>query len=182
MKLGETVRSSETVYQGKIINLRRDTVVLEDGREALREVVEHSGGVGVLPLDGDGSVYLVRQYRHGAGKVLLEIPAGKRSPGEDPLACGRRELLEEVGATAEEYVFLGDLLPTPAYCEEVIPVYLAKGLSFSEQNLDDGEFLRVEKIPLAELLEQVLRGEIEDAKTQSAALKTAVLEGLLKRP
>ncbi len=180
MKLEETILSSERIYEGKIINLRRDKVALEDGREAVREIVEHPGGVGILPLDGDGNVYMVRQYRHGAREAVLEIPAGKLNYGEDALECGKRELLEEIGAAAEEYVFLGKIYPTPAYCEEVIPVFLAKGLSFSEQKLDEGEFLKVEKIPLKTLLSMVLGGELPDCKTQIAVLKTAVREGLLK--
>ena len=180
MKLEETVLSSERLYEGKIINLRRDMVELENGREAAREIVEHPGGVGILPLDRDGIVYMVRQYRHGAGEVVLEIPAGKLNYGEDALECGKRELLEEIGATAQEYIPLGEIFPTPAYCEEIIPVFLAKGLSFSSQKLDEGEFLSVEKIPLRELLAMVMNGELPDCKTQIAVLKTAVLEGLLK--
>jgi len=180
MKLQETVISSESLYKGKIINLRRDVVRLENGGEALREVIEHPGGVGILPLDEDGMVYMVRQYRHGARGVELEIPAGKLNYGEDALECGKRELLEEIGATAKEYVSLGKIHPTPAYCEEVIPIFLAKGLSFSEQNLDEDEFLQIEKYPLSELLARVMANEICDAKTQIAVLKTAVLEGLLK--
>ena len=179
MKYKEETVESERLYQGKIISLRKDIVRLEDGRETLREVVEHPGGVGVLPLESNGDVYLVKQYRHGARKSLLEIPAGKRDPGEEPLECGKRELLEEVGASAEEFLFLGDMLPTPAYCEEVIPIFLAKKLSFSEQNLDEGEFLSVVRMPLTEVVKQVLSGEITDAKTQCAVLKAAVLEGLL---
>ena len=180
LKLTETVLSSERIYEGKIINLRRDMVALENGRKAAREIVEHPGGVGILPLDKDGSVYMVRQYRHGAREIVLEIPAGKLNYGEDALECGKRELLEEIGATAQEYISLGKIFPTPAYCEEVIPIFLAKGLSFSEQKLDEGEFLNVEKVKLKKLLSMVMRGELPDCKTQIAILKAAVLEGLLK--
>jgi ADP-ribose pyrophosphatase len=180
LKLEETVLSSERLYEGKIINLRRDMVALENGREAAREIIEHPGGVGILPLDQDGTVYMVRQYRHGAGEVVLEIPAGKLNYGEDALACGKRELLEEIGAVAQEYIPLGKIFPTPAYCEEIIPIFLAKGLSFSGQKLDEGEFLHVEKVPLRKLLSMVMDGELPDCKTQIAVLKTAVLEGLLK--
>lgn len=112
MKLEETVISSKRLYEGKIINLRRDMVMLEDGQEAAREIIEHPGGVGILPLDQDGAVYMVRQYRHGAGEIVFEIPAGKLNYGENPLECGKRELLEEVGASAAEYIPLGKIFPT----------------------------------------------------------------------
>ena len=170
MKLEETILSSERIYEGKIINLRRDKVALEDGREAAREIVEHPGGVGILPLDGDGNVYMVRQYRHGAREAVLEIPAGKLNYGEDALECGKRELLEEIGAAAEEYVFLGKIYPTPAYCEAVIPVFLAKGLSFSEQKLDEGEYVEVKAYTIDELKEMIFTGRIEDSKTVAALL------------
>lgn len=181
MKLEETVLHSEVAYKGRIINLRNDTVRLPDGREAPRDVVEHPGGVGVLPLDNEGNAYMVRQYRHGVEEIVLEIPAGKLDgTGESPLECGKRELLEEIGAQATHYTGLGHILPTPAYCSERIYIYLATGLTFLEQRLDEGEFLNVEKIPLAELLAMVIRNELADAKTQVAVLRAAALEGLLK--
>ena len=109
--------------------------------------------------------------------MLTEIPAGKLEYGEDPLSCGKRELKEEIGAAAEEWVDLGKIYPTPAYDTEVIHIYLAKGLSFGEQHLDPGEFLNVERVPLLTLYEQVMAGEILDAKTQIAVLKVkAMLE------
>ena len=116
MNLTETTLRSEVKYKGRIINLRQDTVALTDGREALRDVVEHPGGVGNLPLDADGNAYMVRQYRSGVQDIVLEIPAGKLEYGEDPLECGRRELMEEIGARAERYTDLGRIYPTPAYC------------------------------------------------------------------
>lgn len=178
MELKETLLEKQTVYEGKIVNLRRDTVRLPDGRESLRELVEHPGGVGVLPLDGDQNVYMVRQFRYGAGQVVLEIPAGKLE-GEDPLDCGKRELHEEIGLKAQRYTDLGRIFPTPAYDSEIIYVYLAEGLEMIDQKLDDGEFLEVEKIPLQKLLEMALAGELPDAKTQIAVLRTAKLKGLL---
>ena len=159
MELKETLLEKQTVYEGKIVNLRRDTVRLPDGRESLRELVEHPGGVGVLPLDDDQNVYKLE--------------------GEDPLDCGKRELHEEIGLKAQRYTDLGKILPTPAYDSEIIYVYLAEGLEMIEQKLDDGEFLEVEKIPLQKLLEMALAGELPDAKTQIAVLRTAKLKGLL---
>lgn len=182
MELKEEILTSEQMYQGKIINLRKDVVRLPNNNETLREIVEHPGGVGILPLDNDGMVYMVRQYRHGVREAVLEIPAGKLNYGEDALLCGKRELLEEIGASADEYIGLGVIYPTPAYCEEVLPVFLAKGLTFSKQKLDDDEFLEIEKIPLRELLNMALQNELKDAKTQIAVLKAAVHEGLLQKP
>lgn len=179
MNLKETTLRSEVKYEGRIINLRQDTVALPDGREALRDVVEHPGGVGILPLDADGNAYMVRQYRSGVQDIVLEIPAGKLEYGEDPLDCGRRELMEEIGARAERYTELGRIYPTPAYCAENIYIYLATGLNFERQKLDEGEFLAVEKIPLRELVAMAVEGALPDAKTQVAVLRAAFMEGLL---
>ena len=175
MKLQETVISSESLYQGKIINLRRDVVRLENGGEALREVIEHPGGVGILPLDHDGMVYMVRQYRHGARGVELEIPAGKLNYGEDALECGKRELREETGAVAEKYTFLGELYPSPGYVGEIIYMYMAENLAFGDTDPDEDEFVETVKIPFDKALEMVMNGEIKDAKTQAAILKAAVM-------
>ena len=175
MVVNEKTVSRKTVFEGKIIKVHTDAVELENGMPAYREVVEHSGGVCVLPLTEDGKVHVVRQFRYPFQKGLLEIPAGKKEYGEDPLECGVRELQEEVGATADEMISLGYLLPTPAYDSECIYMYLARGLHYGEQNLDNGEFLEVETIPLAELENMVMAGEIEDAKTQIAVLKACVL-------
>ena len=168
----ETKVSSEQLYDGRIVKLYRDQVTLPDGRPAMREVIHHPGGVGILPLLSDGIVMVVRQCRYPYAAVITEIPAGKLEYGEDPLACGKRELMEEVGAEAANWTFLGNIYPTPAYDDEIIRVYLATGLTFSEQHLDEGEFLSLERVPLSELVEQVMAGEIRDAKTQIAVLKT----------
>ena len=169
--LYEKKLSSELIYDGKILKLTRDTAMLENGETAYREVVHHSGGVCVLPLDDKGNVLFVKQFRYPFETVLLEIPAGKREPGEDPLECGIRELSEEVGATAEEIIPLGKLYPTVAYNTEIIYMYLARGLSFHNQHLDADEFVDVVKIPLKEAYEMVMRDEIPDSKTQIAILK-----------
>ena len=169
--LFEKKLSSELIYDGKILRLTRDTALLENGETAFREVIHHSGGVCVLPLDDDGNVLFVKQFRYPFASVLLEIPAGKREPGEDPLQCGIRELSEEVGAKASEIIPLGKLYPTVAYNTEVIYMYLARGLSFHDQHLDADEFVDVTRIPLKEAYEMVMRDEIPDSKTQIAILK-----------
>ena len=171
MDLRETPLSARYEYEGKIINLRVDEARLPDGSTAAREVVEHPGGVGVLALTDEGEVLLVQQYRYPYGEITTEIPAGKRDRGEEPLETGKRELAEETGATADNFTSLGVLYPTPGYCDEVIYLYLATGLHFAEMHPDEDEFLDVLRMPLAELVERVMAGEIPDAKTQIAALK-----------
>lgn len=167
----ETTLESETLYQGKIIQVFRDKVQLENGSEAFREVVRHPGGVCVLAITQDNQVLLVRQFRYPYGKQLLEIPAGKREPGEDPRLCGIRELEEETGYQAEEFTQLGVLYPTPGYCDEVITLFLAKKLHPTRQHLDEDEFLDVVALPLEEAVELVRQGELPDAKTQLALLR-----------
>lgn len=171
----ETMLESEIVYKGKILNLRRDTVRLENGNTALREVIEHSGGVAVVALDEADNLLMVRQFRYPTGQVLLEIPAGKLEIGEDPAECGKRELGEECGCAAGLFRPLAKLIPTCAYDTEVIHIFYAAELSAVEQHLDPDEFLTVEKIPFDEAVEMVLRGEIPDAKTQLGILKCKAL-------
>lgn len=176
MHLQEETKQSETVYQGKIFRITKDTAQLEDGSLVQRDVVHHSGGVCVVPLTKNNTVLMVKQFRYPMQKVTLEIPAGKREPGEEPVQCGLRELREETGRTCQELVPLGTLFPTPAYDTEVIYMYLARQLSQPmAQCLDDDEFLDVTELSLDEAVEMVMRGEIEDAKTQIALLKTARL-------
>ena len=175
MRLSEETLSSEVVYNGRIITVKKDTVMLENGQKAPRELINHPGGVCVVPLTDNGEVIMVRQFRYAYKKALLEVPAGKLNYGEDPFECGKRELMEETGAVAENYTYLGKVYPTPAYLDEVIHVYLAQGLSFGEQKLDEDEFLEVERYPLSDLVQMVMNNEIEDAKTQVAILKTHVL-------
>ena len=164
--------SSREIYRGRIFTVRQEEVELPNGSRALRDIVDHSGGVGVLPLTDRNNVYMVRQYRRPNDEVLLEIPAGKRNPGEDPKECGIRELEEETGMTAGSIRYLGVCRPTPAYCSEDIHLYLATDLHSGEKHLDDGEFLDVIELPLSRLVQMVLNGEIVDAKTQIAILKT----------
>lgn len=162
---------SETIYDGKIIRVVKDTVELENGKKAAREVVQHPGGVCVLALTEKDEVLFVRQFRYPYGEEVLELPAGKREYGEDPSLCGRRELEEETGFSAGEWREFGKLYPTPGYCGEVIHLFLAKGLVPTAQHLDEDEFLDVVKIPFSKALQMVLDGELPDAKTQIALLK-----------
>lgn len=182
MELTEKTLKEEYIYKGRIIRVRRDEVELPNGHKSMREVVEHSGGVCVLPLTDRDEVIFVRQYRYPYKEVILEIPAGKRDHGEEsPLECGKRELAEETGAKADKYTSLGELYPSPGYCGEVIYMFLATGLTFGDTNPDEDEFLNVEKIPFDKALDMVLSGEIKDSKTQCALLKAAVLLGKLRK-
>ena len=177
--LYEETISSEMIYKGKVVNLRRDKARLQNGSEVTREVVEHPGGVAVAAFVGD-DLLMVRQFRYAPKKVLLEIPAGKLNYGEDPRHCGRRELEEETGYQADEFISLGKMLPTCAYDEEVIHMYLARGLHKTHQHLDEDEFLDVEPIPFQKLVDMVLANEIEDGKTQIMILKLKLLKDMGK--
>lgn len=175
MNLEEKTIKQETLYKGKIINLRKDLALLQNGNTAVREIVEHSGGVCVAALTERNELLFVRQFRYPYQKVLLELPAGKREPGEEPLACGMRELREETGAVGRDYRFMGELYPTPGYCEEIIYLFLCRVDRMENTNPDEDEFVEVEPVPLDQAVEMVLRNEIPDAKTQVLILKAAAL-------
>ncbi len=175
MDMTQKVVKTKEVFNGKVVKLRVDTVQLPDGRLAEREIMKHPGGVGVIALDEDKNVLMVRQFRDAAKRVMLEIPAGKLEYGENPLECGKRELVEETGFRAAKFKHLGEFFVTPAYCEEKINIYLASELTEECQNLDDGEFVEVEKIPLDTLVDMVMKNEIADAKTIIAVLKAKQL-------
>ena len=165
--LNETKLESQKIFEGRILHVEKDKVQLEDGSQAFREVVRHSGGVCVLALTEQEEILFVRQFRYPHNTVTLEIPAGKLEAGENP---------EECGCTAGEFTYLGKVFPTPAYCSEVIRIYLAKDLHYGRQSLDDDEFLDVEKIPFAEAVRLILADAVPDSKTQIAVLKYAVLK------
>ena len=172
--------SSQSLYRGVIIDVYRDTVRLPDGNEAFRELIRHNGAVCVVPITDAGEVLCVRQYRYPFGRVTVEIPAGKLdSPDEDHREAALRELREETGASCEELVFIGDLYPSPAILDEVIHMYYAKGLTMGETDPDDDEFIEPEPIPMARLVDMIASGEICDAKTQAAVLKTALILKML---
>lgn len=169
--LYEKTLDTTEIYNGRVVRLHRDTVLLENGETSTREVIEHSGGVCILPLTDDNEILFVKQFRYPFKTVLMEIPAGKREKGENPLDCGVRELKEEVGASAQKITYLGKLYPTVAYDTEVIYMYMAQDLSFSEQHLDKDEFVDVVKLPFDKAVEMVLNDEIPDSKTQLAILR-----------
>ena len=171
MNLTEKQLSYEYKFQGRIVNLRVDEVLLPDGTNSKREVVEHNGGVCVAPLDADYNLYFVKQFRYPYMEIVTELPAGKLEKGEDPFEAGKRELKEETGAIANKYISLGKLYPTPGYCGEIIYMYLATELEFGEQSPDEDEFLEVYKIPLNKAVEMVMNGELPDSKTQTMILK-----------
>lgn len=171
MELNEKTISMKTVFKGRVINLRTDQVTLPNGRIAGREVIEHSGGVGIVAITNHDEILLVNQWRYPFSSVLKEIPAGKLDLGENPVDCAFRELREETGAVAKEVTPLGKMLPSPGYTNEVIYLYYAKDLEMLEQQLDQDEFLLVEKVPFDEALAMVYENRITDAKTIIGILK-----------
>lgn len=175
MDLTEKLLHREDKYQGILMNVHVDTVLLPNGGTSLREVADHTDGVAVLPLDERNNVLTVTQYRYVFGKVLMEIPAGKLDPGEEPAAGALRELAEETGAVPEVFLPLGRLLPSPGCFGETLHLFLARGLRMEAQHLDADEFLNVERIPFAEMVHRCVNGEIEDAKTVAAVLRAKVL-------
>lgn len=175
MDLTEKTLKQTYIFKGKIVNLRVDDALLPDGTTAKREVVEHPGGVCVVPLTAEDELVFVKQFRYPYAEVLPELPAGKLEYGEDPFLAGKRELKEETGATAKSYISLGKLYPTPGYCSEIIHMYLAKGLTFGAQDLDSDEFLEVVRIPLEEAFQMVMSNQITDSKTQVGVMKTYYL-------
>lgn len=153
------------IYKGRIITLGLEQVTLPNGLTTTLEIVRHPGAAAVVALAGDGTVALIRQFRHAAGGFIWEIPAGVLHPGEDPAACAARELAEETGLAAGDLVALGSVLPSPGFCDERIHLFLARDLREVGQNLEHDEVLTVEQVPLAQALAMVAQGRIEDAKS-----------------
>lgn len=172
MDLTEKPVKQDYIFKGRIVRLRVDEAELPNGTHAVREVVEHLGGVCVAALTENNELLFVEQFRYPYMELVLELPAGKLEFGEDPFEAGKRELQEETGASAVEYRDLGKFYPTPGYCGEIIHMYLAKNLTFTQQHLDADEFLEVRRIPLEEAFQMVMRNEIRDGKTQVGILKT----------
>ena len=178
-RLSEKKISSEEIFDGIVLHVVRDTVGLSNGSTAVREVIRHIGAVCVIPVTENNEVIVERQYRYPLGRVILEIPAGKLdAPDEDRLSAIRRELREETGYTADEWTEIGDFHPAPAYSDEYITMYLARGLHQGERHLDEDEFLDVYTVPLKDLVDEVMSGRISDAKTQVAILKAARILGV----
>ncbi|MDO5142608.1 MAG: NUDIX hydrolase [Eubacteriales bacterium] len=179
MDMKETTLSQQYFFEGKIMKARLDAVRLPNGHTAAREVCEHVGGVGVLPIDRAGNVLLVRQFRYPYGEQILEIPAGKLDHGEGESAadCGARELREETGCTAGRIVPLGCIYPSPGFLTEVVHLFAALDLTEGEMQPDEDEFVEVVRLPLRDVQRMVASDEIRDAKTV-AALYRAGLKGL----
>ena len=165
------VLNRKKIYQGKVIDLSVDTVVFSD-QEVDMECIKHPGGAAVVPLLPDGSVVLIKQYRYLIGDTIWEIPAGRLEPGESPRDCAFRELEEEVGYRATEVEQLTEIYSAPAYCTEVIFIFLATGLIPGMQKLDEDEYIEVVNLPLSEAVAMVEKGEITDAKTVTGLLLT----------
>ena len=172
-ELVERQVETHTVFRGIIVNVRQDVAAMPNGKLVKREVIDHPGGVAILPLDAEGNVLMVRQYRYAFGRVMLEIPAGKLEPGEDadPAAAARRELREEVGVTAGVFEPMGKVIPSPGVYRENLWLYFAGDLRYVGDDPDEDELLRLERIPYEKAREMCLSGEIEDAKTIAAILR-----------
>ncbi|WP_018131886.1 NUDIX domain-containing protein [Effusibacillus pohliae] len=166
--LQEPTVSSQTIFQGKMISLQVDTIRLPNGKQATREIVRHPGAVAVLAITDEDRVLLVRQFRKPCERTLVEIPAGKLEPGEDPAECAKRELLEETGYRASVVEHLHSMYTSPGFADELLHLYLAKGLAKGEQQLDTDEFLDVIEADAAEAERLLAVGEIADAKTITA--------------
>ncbi len=165
MDLKETTLEQSVVYEGGFLKVRRDTVALPDGKPAYREFIVHPGAVAILALTDDGQLVLERQFRYPAGRVFLEIPAGKIDPDEPRETTARRELLEETGYSAGRWTYLGTAWPCIGYANEEISYYLAEDLVLNERQLDEGEFLEVVRVPLEEAFRLSLTGDICDSKS-----------------
>jgi len=166
----EKTISSKLIYQGRILKLKVDQVMLPNAQKASREVIEHAQGVAVTALDEDKNVFLVRQYRYPTAKEILEIPAGILKEGEEPLAGAQRELREETGVEAREWQYLFSVYASPGFTDELIHLFMARNIRISAQELDADEFIKVIKIPLDQVEKAIKRGEICDAKSIACLL------------
>ncbi|MBE6753667.1 MAG: NUDIX hydrolase [Ruminococcaceae bacterium] len=171
MEMKEHQVSRQTVYEGKIICVHRDNILTADGNPALREIVEHHGGVCCAALNDRGELAFVSQYRYAYDKVVMELPAGKLERGEEPFAAIQRELQEETGAVGTDWQDLGELYPTPGYCTEIIHLYSCRVKSIGETHFDEDENLEIRFIPLEEAVRMVMAGELPDSKTQALVMR-----------
>ena len=171
----EKTLETKEIFNGHVIRVTHDKVLLENGDTSYREVVHHHGGACVLALTDDDRVYMVRQYRYALAEEIWELPAGKLEAGEDPFGAAKRELAEECGVTAGRYTDLGCIYPTVGYDSEKIYIWAARDLTATGQHLDPDEFLDVVTLPFDKVLAMVMSGEIKDSKTVAAVLKYALL-------
>lgn len=176
--LAEIKIESEEIFDGRILHVFNDRVMLPNGHESTREVIRHIGAVAVVPVTEDGKVAIEKQFRYPLNAVITEIPAGKLdSVEEDRLDAAKRELREETGIIADEWLDMGEYHPAAAYCDEKLNIYLARGLHMESQELDEDEFLNVIFVPIEELVKDVMEGRISDGKTQVGILKAARILG-----
>lgn len=168
--LVETQISSAQIFTGNFMKVMRDVVELPNGKFSEREYIKHSGAVAVIALDNENNIIMEKQYRHPVKQVMIELPAGKIDSNEDVLECGKRELLEETGYIADNWTYLGEILPCIGYSTERIHFYLAENITFTKAKLDDGEFLDVYKQPLQDVINEAYSGKITDAKTLSGLM------------
>ena len=172
MNLAERQVDSTNVYDGKLLHVYRDNIILPNGGKSTREYIKHQGAVAVVAMDDKGRIAVEHQFRYPFRAELIEIPAGKLDYiGEDTLSAAQRELREETGITASEYEYLGPFYPTCAYSDEVIHMYWAKGLTFGERELDDDEAINVDMVDLDRVVDLILDGTVRDGKTQAAVLQ-----------
>ncbi len=175
-ELREVKIDGADVYDGVLLHVKKDRVRLPNGKTSVREYIRHIGAVCVVPVTDDGKVIVEHQFRYPMDEVIVEIPAGKLdSRSEDIEAAARRELLEETGITAGKMIYMGQFVPTCAYSNESIHMYLAKNLTFGDRKLDEDEFLNVSSVPLDDLVADILSGKIKDGKTQAAVLKAYLM-------
>ncbi len=181
MTFEEKTLGTERLFEGKIINVRRDRVTVMEG-ESFREIVEHNGGAVIAAVKADGKMIMVRQFRKPAERVMLEVPAGKIDPGEDPAVTAVRELKEETGYTAGKIRKLTQMYPSVGYSEEILHIYLCTDLEAGDTNPDENEAIDIEEYPVDTLVQMVMNGEIQDGKSQIAILmvKTLLAEGELQ--
>ena len=172
MTFEEKTVSSESIYKGAILNLRRDKVTVSGGGYSYREIVEHNGGAVAVALTDDGNVVLVKQFRKPMEKVVTELPAGKIEKGEDPLETMKRELKEEIGYTASHLKLMAEFNPSVGYTNETLYIYLATGLVPGKPQPDEHEALEIKEIPLDDAIQMVINGEITDGKTMTGLLLT----------
>ena len=175
MDYTERKRTGETVFEGRIFSVTRDEVSLPNGKSGVREIVHHRGAVVVLPVDADGSVTLVRQYRYALGRLTLEAVAGKLEADEDPFVAAQRELKEETGMQANRWTDLGVICTSPGFTTERLYLYLAEELSAGEQTPDEDEFLELVNMPMEDLGIMIAQDKIEDSKTIATYYKALLI-------
>ncbi|GAK06580.1 NUDIX domain-containing protein [Geomicrobium sp. JCM 19038] len=178
MDLTEKTVKKETVFEGKVITLELHDVTLPDKSSGKREVIKHPGAVAVLAVTPEGTIPLIRQYRKASEQTLLEIPAGKKEAGEEPLETAKRELKEETGFSAEHFVDIGGFYTSPGFADEYIHIYLAENVSTGEANTDEDEFLEIEMWSKEEAIQFALKGKFNDAKTAYSLLQLFARQNL----